>query len=138
LRTLSLPGNSSYGVISVAFDHTNLLASGSSDNTVKIWDKNSGVQLKSLTGHTSNINAVAFSKDFQLASGSDDNTVKLWIKETGGLWKTFYGHTDRVRSVAFDDTYLLASGSHDMTIKLWSRYVRKTKMTQKDIYFRDR
>ena len=55
LKTLLCPGNSADGVVSVAFDSTYLLASGSSDNSVKIWDKNSGDQLRSLTGHSDKV-----------------------------------------------------------------------------------
>ncbi len=67
LRTLT--GHSDY-VNSVAFDSTNLLASGLYDNSVKIWDKNSGDQLRSLTGHTGEVSAVVFDLNGMLASGS--------------------------------------------------------------------
>ncbi|MDZ8240244.1 MAG: P83/100 family protein [Nostoc sp. ChiQUE01a] len=54
------------------------IASASSDNTVKLWNRN-GQVLQTLTGHSSVVNGVAFSPDGQtIASGSDDNTVKLW------------------------------------------------------------
>ncbi len=52
--------NYNAGVWSVAIDSTHLLASGSSDSTVKLWEKNSGDQLRSLTDHASYVQAVAF------------------------------------------------------------------------------
>jgi len=70
-------------VRSVAFDSTYLLASGSRDNTVKIWDKNSSNQLRSLTGHSDEVYAVAFDSNHMLASGSNDKTIKLWNKNSG-------------------------------------------------------
>ena len=60
------------------------LASGSSDNTVKLWDVATGRELRTLISHTGGVNAVAFSLDGRwLASGSSDNTVKLWDVATG-------------------------------------------------------
>ena len=108
--------NCSAKVWSVAFD--SLLASGSDDNTVRLWDKNSGNQLRSLTGHTSWVMAVAFDSNYMLASGSNDKTIKLWDKNSGGLLRTLEGHGEGVRTVAFDSTHLLASGSDDNTIKI--------------------
>jgi WD domain, G-beta repeat len=54
------------------------IASGSWDNTVKLWRRD-GTLLTTLNGHESSVSSVAFSPDGQtIASGSGDNTVKLW------------------------------------------------------------
>ncbi|KAF2462479.1 uncharacterized protein BDR25DRAFT_202744, partial [Lindgomyces ingoldianus] len=51
------------------------LASGSDDNTVKIWDASSGACLSTLKGHSNVVISVAFSPDStRLASGSHDET----------------------------------------------------------------
>jgi WD40 repeat protein len=56
-----------------------LLASGSDDKTIKLWDVASGREVRTLTGHTDDVNSVAFSPDGRLlASGSNDTTIKLW------------------------------------------------------------
>ncbi len=55
------------------------LASGSADNTVKLWSVESQKEVTTLQGHSSDVRSVAFSPDGKyLASGSEDNTVKLW------------------------------------------------------------
>ncbi|MEM4413248.1 MAG: hypothetical protein QXD59_03120, partial [Candidatus Caldarchaeum sp.] len=56
-----------------------LLASGSDDKTIKLWEVGSGQVVRTLSGHTNWVFSVAFSPDGRLlASGSRDNTIKLW------------------------------------------------------------
>ena len=55
------------------------LASGSEDNTIRLWDVASGAHKWTLTGHTGSVYSVGFSPDGRtLASGSEDGTVLLW------------------------------------------------------------
>jgi WD40 repeat protein len=78
--------------LSVVFDSNNVLASGSGDNTIKLWNKYTGDLLRTLTGHGSVVWSVAFDSINILASGSWDNTIKLWDKLTGDLLRTLYGN----------------------------------------------
>ena len=73
------------GVTSVAFSRDGkLIASSSTDNTIKIWDMASRRELRTLTGHTSNIESLGFSPDGRLlASASDDGGTFLWDVSTG-------------------------------------------------------
>ena len=91
------------GVLSVSFSNNGQrLASGSNDNTVKIWDATSGVCLHILQGHDNWVTSVVFSNNGQwLASGSDDKTVKIWDVTSGVCLQTV--PVDRpVFSFAFD------------------------------------
>ena len=112
----------SKAVFSVAFSPDGRLAlSGSSDNTLKLWETASGRLVRTFRGHSKAVFSVAFSPDGRQAlSGSYDNTLKLWETTSGRLVRTFEGHTNWVWSVAFspDGRYAL-SGSEDKTIKLW-------------------
>ena len=124
-------------VNSVAFSPDGqTLASGSDDNTVRLWDANTGEHLRTLTRHKEDVNSVAFSPDGQtLASGSGSGlhgSLRLWNANTGVQLREFPTRPDRgdsigtkyvVNSVAFSlDGQMLANGNgafFDGFIRLW-------------------
>lgn len=99
-----------------------ILASGSFDKTIKLWQISTGEQLQTLSDHSEGILSIAMSQDGQtLISGSFDQTIKLWHLGRGELIDTLTGHTSSVRSLAIShDGQTLISGSFDETIKLWN------------------
>jgi WD40 repeat protein len=109
-------------VRSVAFspDET-LIASGSEDLTVRLWDVSSGECLRVLRDHTDTVNSVDFSPDgTTLVTGSHDRTIKLWDILTGKCLRTFQGHERRVWRATFSpDGSMIASGGEDLAVRLW-------------------
>ncbi|RMD87215.1 MAG: hypothetical protein D6813_13860 [Calditrichaeota bacterium] len=119
LRTLS---GHRLNVSSLAFNpEGNILASGSWDNTIKLWEVESGKELYTLKGHFSSVYSVTFSPYGRiLASGSEDNTIKLWDVVRGQELRTLSGHRNSVYWVAFSpDGKIIASGDFDNIIKMW-------------------
>ena len=109
-------------VIAVAFSPDGkTLASGSWDETIRLWDTATGTHQQTLEGHSDSVIAVAFSPDGKtLVSGSWDETIRLWDTATSTHQQTLEGHSDYVIAVAFSpDGKTLASGSDDKTIRLW-------------------
>jgi WD40 repeat protein/energy-coupling factor transporter ATP-binding protein EcfA2 len=118
---LTLTGHS-VSVFDVSFSPDGKrLATGSRDNTAKVWDVESGDEILTLTGHTDEVSGVSFSPDGKrLATGSRDNTAKVWDVESGDEIFTLTGHKDDVLGVSFSpDGKRLATCSYDNTAKVW-------------------
>lgn len=94
---------------------------GPVDNTIRMWDIDTGKLLRTLSGHSQHINAMAFSPESKIiATVSDDHTVRLWDADTGKLLHILSGHTHPVRSVAFSpDGRVIVSSSSDRALRLW-------------------
>ena len=108
-------------VWSVAFspDGTTL-ASGSWDQTVRLWDITTKHNIATLEGYNVAVYTLAFSPDGTILASNAFRGIKLWEIATRTEIATFEGHTGRVTSVAFSsDGTTIASGSRDNTVRLW-------------------
>ena len=99
-----------------------LLASGSGDKTVKVYDTRDWKVVKTLSDHSGGVNSVSWHPtQLLLASGSNDKTVKIYDARDWKVVKTLSDHSDSVRSVSWHPTQpLLASGSSDRTCLLYT------------------
>ncbi|CAE6412246.1 unnamed protein product [Rhizoctonia solani] len=104
-----------------------LMASGSQDETICIWDLRNNIThtLNPLKGHQSKVNTIAFaSRKLMVVSGSEDGNIRVWTsrenKIDDHMAYTLGGHTKSVTSVCFshDDMYI-ASCSEDKTVRIW-------------------
>jgi WD40 repeat protein len=91
-----------------------------SNKIIKIWDVQTGQEIRTIEGHTARIHSVAFSPDGKrIISASNDNTVRVWDAESGGEIVVFSGHRGSVYSAVFDDDGSRAiSGSQDGTVRI--------------------
>lgn len=98
-----------------------LLASGSGDHKIHLWDHQAHKLLNTWDAHRSRIRVVSFHPDGTLlASGADDHTVRIWRIPQGQCQFVLEGHTNSVNDLAFSpDGQLLASASSDFTVRLW-------------------
>ena len=139
IKTLAGHGDQVYRAI---FSHSSqLIASASADNTVRVWDAQTGEALRTLRGHQDEVYRVQFSPDDRMiASGGRDDTVKLWQPtsklgadpndlaefwrgEDDALLKTLTGHRNEIMDLDFShDGRVLASASGDGSIKLWQTH----------------
>src|SRR5438270_11456946 len=56
-----------------------VVASGSDDNTIRLWDGQTSQSLRTLEGHPASIKSIAWSSDGSLlASESNDNKIRIW------------------------------------------------------------
>jgi WD40 repeat protein len=104
------------------------LASCSQDQTVRVWQVDSGA-CQELQGHTGVVFAAAFHPDgTRLATAGRDRVIWLWDLARGVGVARLPGHTSYVWSLAWSpDGTTLASGSGDHTVRLWDTAPLKTR-----------
>ena len=130
-------GSSSGAPLCVAFaPDGKLLATGSQDGLVRLWDVGTHQQLREMAlplkepaggasefqpPYRSHVDSVAFSPDGKrLAAGSSDKLVRLWEVATGKEVATLEGHKESIVWVEFaPDGKTVASLSDDNTVLIW-------------------
>lgn len=103
-----------------------LLVSGGTDQTIRLWDAKSGQQIRILREgqngkYDSFVHTVAFSPDGNtILAGTRDNFVELWDVASGKMRMRFGGHQSAVHSVSFSpDGKFFISSSEDKTTRIW-------------------
>ncbi len=111
----------SLAVRSVCFSPDGLLlASGSEDKTIKIWEFRSGRELKTLNGHQSHVNQVMFTSDGQkLVSASRDRHIYFWDINSGKILKDFHYPDESIVSIDLStDNKFLAIGTTENVVRI--------------------
>lgn len=98
-----------------------MLASAGADQTIRLWEPDTGRDIRILRGHTGPVRALAFSPDGRmLASGSGDTTVRLWETATGKEIRALSTRFGAIRGLGFSpDGALVASAGDDGSVRIW-------------------
>ncbi len=125
---ITLTGQAGQVVTAVFAPGQGLLATGSSDGTVYLWqewDNSAGrvsfTLVDGLRGRRGGVLSLAFSPDGQvLASGTNQGYVQLWTVNDGALFSTFRAHAGPVKILAFSPgNQILFSSGEDETVRAW-------------------
>ncbi|KAL8283370.1 hypothetical protein RQP46_005780 [Phenoliferia psychrophenolica] len=133
----SLDGHAS-PILCASFSPTGkLLATGSGDNTCRLWNLDTETPQTTLAGHTGWLLCVEWDgMERTVATGSMDNTVRLWDPKTGkAIGEPLRGHQKWITSLAWEPVHLnaesprLASSSKDGTVRVWNAKLRKLEFS---------
>ena len=98
------------------------IVSASNDSTIRVWDANTGIEVKRFKGHFGKVRFASFNKEaLFIASASDDKSIRIWDINNNCLIKVLEGHGDWTNSANFSpDGKHVVSTSHDNTARIWS------------------
>ncbi|KAG8922019.1 hypothetical protein FRC02_012205 [Tulasnella sp. 418] len=101
-----------------------LIASGSWDNSVFLWDSATCNQIATLRAHSEEVSVVCFSSDgVFLVSGSYDKKIIIWSRQRDRSWTkhtTLSGHLDAISAITASHPHHIVSGSWDCTVQVWN------------------
>jgi WD40 repeat protein len=121
-RPLKIMSGHSAEVLSIAFSPDGgLIASGSVDNTMRLWRVREEELLRTMRGHPFPVLTLDFSPTGSLlATGSTDSKLRIWRVSDGSLLRTLEGHAGRINSIDFSyDGLYLVSCAEDFTVRIW-------------------
>lgn len=121
------------------------IASLADDNTIRIWDAETGNCIKTLEGHENGVLCARFSPDGNyVVSGAKDKTVRVWEIHSGECVCVYRGHDASVSNVAFtsDGKHIISVSddpdSDDSSIRLWDFLPLQDLIDQTRERFKDR
>ena len=117
-KIMTLRKQNRAGVFSILQLHNGLLATGSCDKTIQLWDLQNVQSVRTLKGHTDGVACLCQLKDGTLASGSYDGTIKIWDVRSGECLQTLHNRKWVLSLCQLHDGKLL-SGFYD-TVSVWN------------------
>lgn len=97
--------------------NSQVLASGSDDKTIKLWDPATGVLLRTLTGHSGTIKSIIITPDGQNLISCSSNNMKFWNLQTGQQIREVNEKSSVKAILLTPDGQTLVSASGDRKIK---------------------
>jgi WD40 repeat protein len=110
-------------VLSVAFSpDSSLLASGSVDNSIRLWLVNEDRLLRTMSGQPFPVMGLDFAPNgATLATASSDGILRIWQVSNGLLLNSLSGHGDWITDVDYaPDGRTIATSSRDFTVRIWN------------------
>ena len=109
------------------------IASGSEDNSIKLWNLQEKIEEYAFIGHSKTVNSVVFSSNSRyIVSGSEDKSIIVWNLLNKIREFTLTGHSGTVFTVQISsDLKFIVSGSEDSSIKVWNFQEKKEECTLK-------
>ena len=95
------------------------IITGSTDNTIKIWNLETGECLKTLEDHKGWVTSILLYNDNKFISCSDDKTIKIWSLDSYECLNTLTSDLG-VFSICFLADNILASGCYSGRINIWN------------------
>jgi len=115
------------GCIKCAANNGQFLATGSSDETIRLYSLKDHRELGALMQHEGSITCLTFYNNTHMLSASEDHTICVWECRTWECLKTLKGHRGHVNSVSVHPSGRLAlSVSKDKTLRTWNLVTGKS------------
>jgi WD40 repeat protein len=101
-----------------------VVASGSMDNSVILWDVNTKNRLSQITGHDDYVSSLVWlDTEAKIASGSQDNKIRVWTGDSSDqstALETLTRHSGAVNALAWVSSGSIVSGSSDGSVVMWN------------------
>lgn len=111
-----------------------IVASGSTDHTIKLWDTHSGACITTLNGHTDSVNCLLSWSPNTLITGSADKTIRVWNITTSYCTYILSGHNGPILSLQQLVGGELMSND-EYGVKTWSGPDYKEQVSPKKLFY---
>ena len=112
-------------ILSLCGISNKILASGSYDKNIKIWDIEERAIISTLSGHTDGVTALCHLEGGQLVSGSVDHSLIIWSKLPGSSStyshkQVLTGHTSSIKGIIRISKENIISGEYKGYLRIWN------------------